>query len=86
MQTEIKRWGNSAAIRLSSKILAQANLDASSPISSEVKSGKIIIESGEKSSRKITLPFSEADLLAGLDAHGAHADEVAQPSALEVGE
>ena len=86
MQTEIKRWGNSAAVRLSREILAQARLDVSSPINIEVKAGKIIIESAEKTERKIHLPFSEAELLVGLDAHGAHADELAQPSTLEMGE
>ena len=85
MQSEIKRWGNSAAVRLSSKILAQAKLDVSSPISSDVKAGKIVIEAAQKAPRKVNLPFSEADLLKGLDAHGAHADELAQPSASEMG-
>ncbi len=85
MQSEIKRWGNSAAVRLSSKILAQAKMDVSSPISIDVKAGKIVIEATERAPRKVNLPFSEADLLKGLDAHGAHAVELAQPSASEMG-
>lgn len=85
MQSEIKRWGNSAAVRLSSKILAQAKLDVSSPISIDVKAGKIVIEAIEKAPRRVHLPFSEADLLKGLDAHGAHADELAEPSTSEMG-
>ena len=85
MQSEIKRWGNSAAVRLPSKILAQANLDVSSPISIDVKAGRIVIETAQKPRRKVNLPFSEADLLEGLDAHGAHADELAQPSSREMG-
>lgn len=85
MQSEIKRWGNSAAVRLSSKILAQAKLGVSSPISIDVEAGKIVIEASQKAPRKVNLPFSEADLLKGLDARGAHADELAQPSATEMG-
>lgn len=85
MQSEIKRWGNSAAVRLSSKILAQAKLDVSSAISIDVKAGRIVIEAAQKAPRKVNLPFSEDDLLKGLDAHGAHADELAQPSATEMG-
>ncbi|WP_339857568.1 MazF family transcriptional regulator [Thalassospira alkalitolerans] len=85
MQSEIKRWGNSAAVRLSSKILAQARLDVASPISIDVKAGKIIIEAARTTTRKVNLPFSEAELLVGLDAHGAHEDELAQPSAAETG-
>ncbi|AJD52377.1 antitoxin MazE [Thalassospira xiamenensis M-5 = DSM 17429] len=86
MQSEIKRWGNSAAVRLSSKILAQARLDVASPVSIDVKGGKIVIEAASKAARKINLPFSEAELLVGLDAHGAHADELGLPSASEMGE
>lgn len=85
MQSEIKRWGNSAAVRLSSKILAQAQLDVSSPVSINVKDGKIIITAIANAARRIKLPFSETDLLKDLDAHGAHADELAQPSASEMG-
>ncbi|MGU5694925.1 Antitoxin MazE (plasmid) [Aeromonas rivipollensis] len=85
MQSEIKRWGNSAAVRIPSKILAQANLDVSSPISIEVKAGKIVIGADVNTKRKVNLPFSEAFLLEGLDAHSDHADELAQPSITELG-
>lgn len=85
MQSEIKRWGNSAAVRLSSKILAQAKLEVSSQISIDVKAGKIVIEAAQKASRKVNLPFTEANLLKGLDAYGAHADELAKPSLAETG-
>lgn len=85
MRSEIKRWRNSAAVRLSRKILAQAKLHVSSPISINVKAGKIVIEAAQKVPRRSTLPFSEADLLKGLDAHGAHADELTKPSASEIG-
>jgi antitoxin MazE len=85
MQSEIKRWGNSAAVRLPSKILAQAKLDISSPISIAVKAGKIVIEAAQLAPRRVSLPFMEADLLKGLDSHGAHADELAQLSAAEMG-
>lgn len=85
MQSEIKRWGNSAAVRLSSKILAQAKLDMSSPISIEVKEGKIVIEALSTTNKKVKLPFSEAELLNGLDAFSAHADEIAEPSSGEMG-
>jgi antitoxin MazE len=85
MQSQIKRWGNSAAVRLSSKIMAQAKLDVSSPITIDVKDGKIVIEPAENAPHKVNLPFSEADLLKGLDAHGAHADELAQPTSTETG-
>ena len=86
MLTEIKRWGNSAAVRLPTRVLAQAHLDVSSPISISVKAGKIIIEAAQEASFKVNLPFSEADLLKGLDAYSAHADELALPSSIEMGD
>jgi antitoxin MazE len=39
-----------------------------------------------KAPRTVNLPFSEAELLVGLDAHGAHADALALPSAVEMDE
>lgn len=39
-----------------------------------------------KTTRKVNMPFSEAGLLKGLDAERAHADELAQASAAEMGE
>lgn len=85
MDSEIKRWGNSAAVRLSSKVLAQANLDVSTPISINVRAGKIVIEPLVKRRKKLKLPFSEAELLRGLTPESAHADELAIPSSAEMG-
>ena len=74
-----------AAVRIPSQILAQANLVVSSPISIDVKEGKIVIAVARSAKRKVNLPFREAFLLKGLDVHNAHADEVAQPSIVELG-
>ena len=77
MESQIKQWGDSAAVRLSKKILAQANLDISDPIDVTVQDGRIVIQPLEKTRRRIRLPFNESDLLKGLDSHAAHADETA---------
>lgn len=84
MQSEIKRWGNSAAVRLNSSVLARARLSVSSPIIIQVKNGQIIITAAKKGERKVKLPFSEADLLKGLTPDTAHADELALPSTTEL--
>ena len=86
MQAEIKRWGNSAAIRLPSRVLAQAKLDVNSPIRIQVKGDKIIIEAATPTKRKVKLPFTEADLLRGLDPNTSHADSLASPNLREMGE
>lgn len=85
MQSEIKRWGNSGAVRLTSRILAQASLAISSPIQIHAERGRIVIEAASECSCRVRLPFAESELIAGLDAHAAHADELATPSACEVG-
>jgi antitoxin MazE len=87
MQTEIKRWGNSAAVRLSSKILAAASLGVNSPITIEVKGKKIIIEPVvEKANKRLKLPFSESMLLADLTPVTVHADELAAVTSVELGD
>ena len=87
MRSEIKRWGNSAAVRLPGKILAAARLDVSSPISMEVKGNKIIIEAAKPPrSSRLKLPFTEAALLADLTPETAHSDELALPTDKEVGD
>lgn len=85
MQSQIKRWGNSAAIRLPTQILAQANLDISSIVLIQVKDGKIEIESSNISNQRAKLPFSESDLLQGLDSYTAHSDALAEPASSESG-
>lgn len=84
MQSEIKQWGNSAAIRLSRSILVQVGLDIASPVEIEVKEGRIMIQAISKPVPKLALPYSEADLLQGLTPYTAHADEAAGPSASEL--
>ena len=87
MRSEIKRWGNSAAIRLPSGILAEARLGVSSPVTVVVEGGKIIIEAtGEPLKKHLGLPFSEADLVRGLNPKTAHADEIARISDAEIGD
>lgn len=65
MHNKIKRGDSSTATRLSK--LAKIRLTIPSAI-----------EESDKVSRKIKLPFLEADLLNGLDAYGAHANELVQ--------
>jgi antitoxin MazE len=87
MRSEIKRWGNSAAIRLPRGILAEARLELNSPVTVVVDGRKIIIEAtGEPLKKHLALPFSEADLIRGLNPDTAHADELARPGGAEIGD
>ena len=87
MLSEVKKWGNSAAVRLPSKVLAAAGLDTGAPISIEVIDSKVVIELADnRSARRLNLPFTEAQLLSGLDEQTSHADELAELSSVELGD
>ena len=43
MRTEIKKWGNSAALRLPAAILAKAGLEVNSPVEIEAAEGKLVV-------------------------------------------
>jgi antitoxin MazE len=86
METQIKRWGNSAAIRIPSSILSDINLTIDSQINIEVKGNSIVIEPVAKSKKRLNLPFNEQSLIEGLDAHSAHADSIAVLMNAELGE
>ncbi len=43
MRTEIKKWGNSAALRLPATTLAKAGLEVNSPVEIEVAEGKLVV-------------------------------------------
>ena len=86
MQTQINKWGNSAAVRIPAGILSDTGLSVNSNISIEAKDGRIVIEPAERLRKSLNLPFSEETLLKGLNAHTAHADEVAAPLGAELGD
>lgn len=44
MISEIKKWGNSAAVRLPGKLLAAAGLEADSAVSITAEAGRIVID------------------------------------------
>lgn len=86
MQSKINKWGNSAAVRIPSSMLANMGLAVNSHITIEVKEGKIIIEPVKPAAKNLKLPFTEEDLLEGLGAYTAHADELAMPAGTELGD
>ncbi len=43
MRTEIKKWGNSAALRLPAATLAKAGLEVNSPVEIEAAEGKLVV-------------------------------------------
>lgn len=86
MQALINKWGNSAAVRIPASILADTGLSVHSTITIEVREGKIIIAPAASAQPRVDLPFSEEELLQGMTAYTAHADELADMTDIETGE
>ena len=84
MKTKIRKIGNSLGNIIPAALIKQLALVEGREIDITSKSGKIIIEPLDIKNER--LPFSEEELLAGLTAHTAHADELATLSSKELGE
>jgi len=75
-ETEVKQWGNSLALRISSAMAQEPHF---------TKGTKVVIETSENElkvirkvkQKRFSLPFSESELLVGLNENTAHADELA---------
>jgi len=86
MQSHINKWGNSAAVRIPASMLASMKLEVNSEVTIEILDGKIVIEPVRVQKNRLKLPFSEEMLLKDLNAHTAHADEIAVLSRAEFGD
>lgn len=86
MKAAIKRWGNSAAIRIPASILSEVELGVNSQINVKAENGRIVIEPAEQKAQRLNLPFSEESLLQGLDANTGHADSLATLNDRELGD
>ena len=84
MRTMIRKIGNSLGNIIPAALIRQLELEEGREIDITSEDGKIIIEPLD--TKKKRLPFSEAELLAGLTAHTAHADELATLSSKELDE
>ena len=85
VQAKIKKWGNSLALRLSGPMVAVPHFKENMLVDVNVTEAGIEIKPFI-SKKKGLLPFSEADLLEGLTAKRAHADELIDVTPKELGD
>jgi antitoxin MazE len=81
MKTQIRRVGNSLGSIIPAPLVRQLELTEGVEIDVQVKEGAIILTPLRQPSQK--LPYSEAELLSGINAFSTHADELAAPSSSE---
>ena len=75
IQTTIQKWGNSLAVRITGPLKTIPNFSANMPVEIEVNENGLTIHPITPKKRKLLL-FKEFQLLNGLTAKKAHADEI----------
>ena len=83
LKAEIKKWGNSPALRLSGAMGELPGLKVGTRVDVEVSGDGLIIRKA-KTDKSIPF-FSEAVLLADMTPERAHADALATPTVKETG-
>lgn len=85
VQSEVKKWGNSLALRITGSMADIPHLKEGTPLNIEVKEDVLIIRP-VREAKESRFPFTESQLLEGLDELTSHADlAVAQFSEGELG-
>jgi antitoxin MazE len=68
MRAQLKKWGNSLALRVPTGLLAELNLSENSTVDLRVEDGKLIIAPMQKKKWK----YSLEELLAGVSEENIH--------------
>lgn len=66
MQVIVKKWGNSAAVRIPSSVLAASGLKIDQPVEVREEAGRVVIEP------MIIKEYDLAELLAGITTENIH--------------
>jgi len=70
MRAQLKRWGNSLAIRVPTGLLAELNLSENSTVDLRIEAGQLIVAPMEKRKWK----YSLGELLAGVTEENIHGE------------
>jgi antitoxin MazE len=68
MRAQLKKWGNSLALRVPTGLLAELNLSENSTVDLKVEDGKLIVAPMQKKKWK----YSLEELLAGVSEENIH--------------
>ena len=85
IETEIKKWGNSLALRLSGAMAEMPSFAVGTKVRVGISKEGLVIKKAVNQQKKLCLPYSEKSLLKGLSPEAAHADELAAISQTELG-
>lgn len=77
-QVRLQKWGNSLALRLSGNLKTIPQFEEGDRVDIEITEQGLAIRKAEKK------PLTEAELLQGMSAYSAHADELVEPMSREL--
>jgi antitoxin MazE len=86
IETEVKKWGNSLALRITGIMAELPGFSEGTRVVVDVSEDGIVVKRLARKQHNFRFPYSESDLLSDLTAESIHADELAQPSGIELGE
>ena len=85
VESEIKKWGNSLAIRITRDMAKLPGFTAGLKVVVDSSEDGLVVKKAYKEKSKLNLPYTEKDLLKGITSYSAHADSLAEITANEIG-
>ena len=85
VETEIKKWGNSLALRVTGAMAELPQLEPGTRVTVDVNGEGFTVRRATGRLQSFRFPESETALLEGMTAETAHADLVAEPRGRELG-
>jgi len=82
----IQPWGNSLGLRITRALSEAAHLERGAVVTVAVVDGGLLVTPKPKLGKPRAFPYSEAELVLGLDPAKAHADELPAILASELGD
>ena len=82
IESKIQKWGNGLGLRVSGVMRDIPQFLVDTPVTVEVLEDGFIVKKAQPSNHN--LPFSEDELLKGLDENTAHSELLAQPLKSEI--
>jgi len=76
IHAKIQKWGNGLALRIAGLVRDIPHFEEGTEVDIDINDEGFTLKKS-KPSKKIKLPYSEADLLKNMSAETAHADELA---------
>ena len=85
VETEIEKWGNSLALRVTGAMAELPKLEPGTRVTVDIDSDGFTVRRTAGGVRSFRFPESERALLAGMTAENAHVDLLADPVGRELG-